>query len=625
MKRALLLLLALALLAPPAVGAGPRKLATRPQKKGLAKPVEAAAAAKVAAATKAVATKAGAKKRDPKAKTPPRGAARVAFSIAGGEMRQAREAVGRKEEPLTLEESVAKNIEKLLRGPLRRGITGLYVADAKSGEPLFAVNADDALNPASNVKMISTATALELLGPSFRYSTRVLGREPDTAGVIKGDVYLLGTWDPTLGSDDMSKLAAQIAKRGVTKLEGDVLVGSDPTRDGMYRAMVPIQIVAGEPGQPPTATVPTGFDFVEIEIKAKTDKRVRKKHKLTFAATTIQNADGKKRIKLTIAGLIGKTGEKTYNLYTRERTWMASHALRAALRSNNITVTGDVRSVELGDYIGDAVGAAGLPIELARHDSDQLQDIVRRINKWSVNWLADRVIMTAAALARRTTPSMQVAVEAMYDWLQRHPQLSKDNVIIDTGSGLSYRTRMTPTEIVKIVRAAGGFAAGADQTQSKAWLESLSVGGTDGTLRSRFRVNDLRGHLRGKTGSLSTVIALSGLLELDPTRPLAFSIITNTTAPLRKGFVRKAHEQLVTLLAEYVTQTAKPTSLPPGTPVKVGAPVSTPAPEFDENTPTPPEEIAEPQPDPELDYEAAEKEKEAPTSSSAEPSEPAAP
>jgi D-alanyl-D-alanine carboxypeptidase/D-alanyl-D-alanine-endopeptidase (penicillin-binding protein 4) len=619
-KRALLLLLALALVAAPAAGAGPRKLATRPQKGAAPKPIETA----VATAKKAVAkpadpkTPAGPKKRDPKAKAPTRGAARVAFSVAG-EMRPAREVVGRKEEPLTLEESVAKNIEKVLRGPLRRGITGVYVADAKTGEPLFAVNADDPLNPASNVKMISTATALELLGPTFRYSTRVLGREPDTSGVIKGDVYLLGTWDPTLGQSDMENLAAQIAKRGVTKLEGDVLVGSDPTRDGMYRAMVPIKIVAGEPGQPPTATAPTGFDFVEIEMKAKTEKRARKKHKLKFSASTIQNADGKKRIKLTITGLIGKAGEKTYNLYTRERTWMASHALRAALRSNKITVTGDVRSVELGDYIGDAVGAAGLPIELARHDSDQLQDIVRRINKWSVNWLADRVIMTAAALARRTTPSMQVAVEAMYDWMQRHPQLNKDNVVIDTGSGLSYRTRITPAEIVKVVRAAGGFAPGGDVDQSKAWLESLSIGGTDGTLRSRFRVNDLRGHLRGKTGSLSTVIALAGVLELDPTRPLAFAIVTNTPTRLRKGYVRKAHEQLVTLLAEYVTQTAKPTSMPAGTPVKVGEPVSTPAPEFDENTPTPPEEIAEPQPDPELDYEAAEKENEAPKSEAAEP------
>jgi hypothetical protein len=101
------------------------------------------------------------------------------------------------------------------------------------------------------------------------------------------------------------------------------------------------------------------------------------------------------------------------------------------------------------------------------------------------------------------------------------------------------------------------------------------------------------------------VIALSGIIELDPTRPLAFSIITNTPSPLKKGFVRKAHEQLVDLLAQYVTATAKPTSLPVGTPVKIGTPATTPLPELDEKAPTIPDAIAEPQLDPELDVEAA--------------------
>ncbi|HEY5920646.1 MAG TPA: D-alanyl-D-alanine carboxypeptidase/D-alanyl-D-alanine-endopeptidase, partial [Kofleriaceae bacterium] len=519
--------------------------------------------------TKAIAGKAT-KKTDKKAPaTATR--ARVAFAKAG-ELRPAREVIGRREEPLTLEEDIAKQIETLLRGPLKNGITGLYVADARTGEPIFAVNAGDSLNPASNVKLVSTAAALELLGPTFRYTTRLLGAEPDTNGVIRGDIYLLGTWDPTLSAADMDGMADQLTLRGVKQLDGDILVGSDPTRDGIYRAMVPIEITAGEPGEPPTAVTPAGFDLIEVEITAKTEKRVRKRHKLTYKKETIVNAQGRKRIKLTIGGTIGKGGETMYPLYTRERTSIASHALRAALRAHNVVVNGDVRVMELGDFIGDSVGAKGLPVELARHESQTLQDIVTRVNKWSVNWLADRVIMTAAALSRRTVPSMDVAIEAMYAWLQRHTTLSKDNIIIDTGSGLSYRTRMTPQELVSIVRSAGGFAEGCDADLAKAWLGSLSIAGNDGTLRHRFKVTDVQGHVRGKTGTLRTVIALTGLMDLDPTRPLAFSIVTNTLRPLRKGFVRKAHEQLVGLLAKYVVATAKPTSLPEGTPLTLGTP-----------------------------------------------------
>src|SRR5207248_3049258 len=129
----------------------------------------------------------------------------------GHDRRTPREAVGRREEPLTAEESTAKELDKLLRAELATGTTGVYVVDAKTGDPLFAINADDKLNPASNVKMISTATALELLGADFRYPTRVLRGTPDDAGVLHGDVYLLGSYDPTLTDKDFDELGAQLA------------------------------------------------------------------------------------------------------------------------------------------------------------------------------------------------------------------------------------------------------------------------------------------------------------------------------------------------------------------------------------------------------------------------------
>jgi PBP4 family serine-type D-alanyl-D-alanine carboxypeptidase len=403
----------------------------------------------------------------------------------------------------------------------------------------------------------------------------------------------------------MDPIAQQLADRGVKAFEGDVVTGGDPTRDGIYRAKVPIEIKAGEPGQPPTASAPAGFDLIQFDITAKTSKKHLKRAKLSYKSETVQTADGKKRIKLTIGGVIGAGGETVYSLYTRERTAVAAHALRAALRTHNITVTGDIKTMELGDYIGDAVKTRALPTELARHESLELQEIVRRVNKWSINWLADRVIMTAAALSKRTTPSMALAVDAMYAWLQRHPRLKKDDVVIDTGSGLSYRTRISPEEIVKVVRSAAGFANGTDATAAKAWLDSLSIAGTDGTLRRRFKLTDIKGHIHGKTGSLSTVIALSGVLDLDPTRPLAFSIVTNTVRPLKKAYVRKAHEQVVGLLAKYVTASAKPTSLPMTTPVTFGRPTVEAPPPLVEPTAAEEKdaEAAEAQPDPDLDVE----------------------
>jgi D-alanyl-D-alanine carboxypeptidase/D-alanyl-D-alanine-endopeptidase (penicillin-binding protein 4) len=479
--------------------------------------------------------------------------ARVTFGQGG---RSPREIVGRREEPLTAEEDTAKQIEKLLRGPLRYGVTGLYVADAHTGEALFAVNADDPLNPASNVKMISTATALELVGPQFRYSTRVLGPDPDASGVIHGDIYLLGTWDPTLVAADFDQVADQLVMRGVKQLDGNVIVGADPTRDGIFHAAIPIDIRAGAPGEVPTATAPPGFDLVTFAITAKTTATAQRP-RLTYVAEPIVDPAGHHRVRVTIGGTIGKGGALTYTLATPEHDATAAHALRAAMRARQIAVNGDVATAELGDFIGVAVTAGGLPVELARHDSATLADIVTKVNKWSINWLADRVIETTAGIAHREPPTMAGALDAMYDWLDRHTHVARADVLVDSGSGLSYHTRITARELVSVVRDAAGFEPGVDGTIAKAWLGSLSIGGTDGTLGHRFRTPDMRGRIHAKTGTLSTVIALSGVLDIDPARPLAFSIVTNGDRPLQRGYVRKAHEQLVSLLVKYLAHTAK--------------------------------------------------------------------
>jgi len=487
--------------------------------------------------------------------------ARVAAKVTGGEMRAAREVIGRREEPLTPEEDTAKQIEKILRGPLRSATTGLFVADARTGEPLFAVNADDPLNPASNVKMISTATSLELLGPTFRYPTRLLGA-PAAAGVVTGDVYLLGSYDPTLTATDLDDLAKQVAASGVTSIDGSLVVGADATRDGLFRALVPITVVGGaSPKDAPIATAP--FDFVQIKMEAKTagGGRANLKYK-------VDDVDGKTIV--TISGAIGKGFSTSYQAPTKQRTADAAFTLRAALRAHGVAVSGGVTTAELGDFLGKAVGGA-LPVELGRHDSAQLADIVAHVNKWSINWLADRVVMTAAALARHEQPTMENALDAMYAWMARHANIAKADLVVDTGSGLSYNTKITTKELVSIVRGAGGFAAQADQPLAKAWLDSLSIAGTDGTLSHRFLGANVRGHIHGKTGTLSTSIALSGILDSDPNRPLAFSLVTNGTTPLSKAAVRKTHEQVVGLLVRYLATTAK--AHPAAAPVVAPAPV----------------------------------------------------
>ena len=143
------------------------------------------------------------------------------------------------------------------------------------------------------------------------------------------------------------------------------------------------------------------------------------------------------------------------------------------------------------------------------------------------------------------------------------------------------------------MRSAAGFGADADAVLGAAWLGSLSISGTDGTLTRRFRTPDVRGRIRGKTGTLSTVIALSGLLDIDPARPLVFSIVTNGDRPLSKGYVRRAHEQLVGLLCQYLVKTTKSP-----TPAHLQPPLP-------DVHPALPDDLEEVEPDAQLDAETA--------------------
>lgn len=530
-------------------------------------------------------------------KQQPRGAARVAIGVSG--TLRAAAPKGRRTELLSLEEEVARRMEELLRGPLRAGTTAIYVADARTGEPLFAVRPDDALNPASNVKLLSTAAAIDLLGADFRYQTRVLGAVPHR-NVVRGDLYLLGSFDPTLGSGAMQELAASLAASGVMRIDGDLVVGPSPTRDAVYRALLPLEITAGADGEPPTVRAPVGYEYLTFDITAKTvaGKKARRA-RLAFREQPVAAAGGSAsptspapvedplhasgaRLQVTISGTIAAGRTFTHWFWVRDRGRHSAHLLRAALVAQGIAVTGDVRKSELPEYLLHRVREGALPVVLARHQSAPLADIVARVNKRSINWLADRVIMTAAALRYGELPSMPRAVDAMYDWLDKNLHVSREQILVDTGSGLSYNTQVSARHLVQLLRSAGGYADGREhEPEHRAWLDSLafSDGGVqDGTLRGRFRGSGFSGRLRGKTGTLSTSIALSGVLEVDPERPLLFSIVTNSSSPLAKSRVRAGHDRLIALLGQYVTKRAAIAAPARPVPAAAAAPAATTAP-----------------------------------------------
>ncbi len=464
--------------------------------------------------------------------------------------------VAARREALSREEITARQIERLLAGPLRRGTTSVFIADASTGERLFAVNPDTRLNAASNVKLIATAAALDLLGPEYRYPTYVLGEPPDDAGAVSRDLYLLGSYDPTLGRAGLADLASQIAARGVTRLDGDIVVGEAPSRDGVFRSFVELSVTATKPGEAVAVAMSPPNDLVQLRITARTAAKRRARAGLTTSIEPIVDDSGRRRMRITVSGQLGRGRSAKRTVWLGERALLAAHLLREELRKAGVEVNGDAHISSLRDYVDASLARGFLPIPVAEHRSETLARIVGDINKRSTNWLADRIIMTAAARRYGGAPSMEKAITAMYAWLTRRTGLDRDDLVVDSGSGLSYRTKISSRQIVHVVRAAMGMPpsspgeAARNAPRWKAYRDSLAVGGADGTLRHRFV--DLDGEVLGKTGTLRQVVALSGILEVAPDRRVVFSLITNGHAPRRRHAVRHAQDQLVELLVQYL-------------------------------------------------------------------------
>ena len=462
---------------------------------------------------------------------------------------------------------------------LRRGVTAVYVVDARTGEDIYAVHADDKINPASNVKLVSTATVLDLLGPSWRYSTRLFGPALDGAGLARGNLYLRGNADPTFSTSNLEELAKAAAATGLKRVEGDVILSDHLLRDTLTSPRVAVTVKAAGNNQPPTVTIDPNIPYVQVHVDAKTI--AKKRAHLSVTAELLPTAseaaaapgatpaaapspaagdayDGA-RLLVKVSGTIRQGKSYTYHESVRLRSTFTGYLLRAALVAAGVEVTGRVRLAEFDAYTAEAASAGWLPVELAHHYSKPVEELVQRVNKRSTNWLADRLLMTAGAeFDGGGLPSMAKGLQAMRRWLEK-TGVKADDIVLDTGSGLSHKTQITARHLVTVLRAAAGFTTKVTQVKSLLdpgiYLRSLAVGGVDGTLRGRFRGDGLRGQVVAKTGTLRDSVALSGFVSNDDD-VLCFAIVTNGNSWNARGRVRREHEQMVTAMKRYLVARA---------------------------------------------------------------------
>jgi len=386
---------------------------------------------------------------------------------------------------------------------------GVYVWDLDTGLPIYEHNSSMGFAPASNMKLVTSATAIRYWGTSHRFSTELYA--PDLAvdaGVLDGDLYLRGLGDPSLSTRSYQKdvfdlttasfetFAKTVKRKGIKKVAGRVL--GDASWFDKLR------------------TVPYWKSGLQLECGP-------------------------------LSALSGNQGLDNGNRVAAPATW-AAKLMTTALRNAGVKVkgkpgAGKVPSTDL--LVKDQYSAA-------------LAGILKHMNKESDNFFAE---MLLKGLGKDFYGDGSTAAGTKASKATLHAMgIPNDSYVIQDGSGLSYNDRLTPATVVRVLGAMR------QRDDFDAYYDSLAVAGEDGTLEDRMRGTAADDNAHAKTGTLNISVCLSGYVESANDHLVAFSILMNggSMGTSDWGVATTAQDKIVVALAK---------SSLPGEPVLAVTPV----------------------------------------------------
>jgi D-alanyl-D-alanine carboxypeptidase/D-alanyl-D-alanine-endopeptidase (penicillin-binding protein 4) len=453
---------------------------------------------------------------------------------------------------------------------LRDATWGAMVVSLDSGDTLFALAPDSALAPASNLKLLTTAAALSVLGPEFRFRTYLLTDGSVSDGVVDGDLVLYGTGDPGISDrfyrrkeDVFHSLIDQLEEAGIHTVTGD-LVGDASFFEGPLRPpgwdprdlndhftgavsalsfnenVVSYRVVARAPGEAPeVTTVPahSGMEMVNNALMVAQPARPR------LAILREDPLDPVRVEGRMVAGTREVWREMTVSVPAR----FAAVSFEAVLEDRGITLHGRVRVVDdaqesiLGgsEVSAPAHGRRSARV-LARHVSQPLTEYLDVINRESNNLFAELVFRS---LGRSVTGegSSQAGERAVRATLSAIGVDLTGLTQID-GSGLSSGNRVSASTFVSVLERMADGPYWADY-----WASLPEAGQRRGL--GRMYGTAAAGNLRAKTGTIEGVSALSGMVRSSDGERLAFSMLVNEARSTTRA--KRVENQIGVLLASF--------------------------------------------------------------------------
>jgi D-alanyl-D-alanine carboxypeptidase/D-alanyl-D-alanine-endopeptidase (penicillin-binding protein 4) len=431
----------------------------------------------------------------------------------------------------TAPSSAAQGLPPETLGALQRAkvpadAMSVVVHDASTGQRVLQWQATRAVNPASVTKLLTTMAALDRLGPAWHWQTPVWISGPLKEGVLEGSVFIKGSGDPKLVLERLWLLLRRLQQLGVRDIRGDVVLDNSawavpevPAGDFDGEALRPYNVR-------PSALL---FNFRSVIHSFVPDPAAgvaRVAVEPPLAGTVVDMAVplaggpcGDWRAALKASFEPGRTrfagqypascGEQALAVADPLPATYEARLLEALWREMGGVLYGSVRE-------GPAPSGQKPSFEMP---SLALTEIVRDVNKFSNNVMAQQLFLTLAAQARPDEPvTLEAARETLRRWLVARTGELGDEVVIDNGSGLSRETRISALRLARLLLQTY------DSPVMSELMSSLPISGLDGTMR-RSRATAGRAHL--KTGTLRDVVAVAGYVLTNSGRRLVLVAIVN--------------------------------------------------------------------------------------------------
>ena len=431
----------------------------------------------------------------------------------------------------------------LRRAQVPSDAVALLVMDADGrAMPRLSHRADQAMNPASVMKLVTTFAALDLLGPAYTWRTPVWVNGPVVNGVLQGNVFIQGQGDPKLALEKLWLLLRRLQGLGIHTIAGDIvldnnafeILATDPAEfDGEplrpYNAAADAlllnfkSVVMTFVPDPLANIVRVQFDPPLWGVQLQTSVPLSPgKPGVTEACSDYRGglkADFSDPTRIRFNGSYAAScGEKIWPIAYADPGSYNARAVEGLWRSMGGALTGTVRT-----------GTAPQGPATFEITSPPLAEVIRDVNKFSNNVMAQQVFLTLGLPAPATTDSAREAVHRW--WLRR---ISATEVpSLDNGSGLSRHNRISASQLGQLLRVAY-----ASPTMPEL-MSSLPLVGVDGTLK-RSQASSASAHL--KTGSLKEVTALAGFVHAASGKRYVLVAIVNHP---NTGAVRPALDALI--------------------------------------------------------------------------------